>query len=280
MDSFDFLRHRWFQILSAGVIMFLASVQALKFTGNVNFVPTVILIGAFAVPAAFVAYFYDRERRQDKDAHGHTPFDVVTLCFVIGGVIGTVAAGTLEFTTLNGPSVSATIGIGLIEEAAKLVFPIGLFIWWRYRSESDGLLFGVASGMGFAALETMGYGLVSLLKTQGDLTTLENVLLVRGILSPLGHAAWTGLICAALWYGRARTGRVFTWAVPLVFLLVAGLHTAWDFAALAANAVVTYLVYAGLGVVSLSLLVYRIRQAGRPAPAAAVLAPVGNARRT
>ena len=32
--------------------------------------------------------------------------------------------------------------------------------------EADGLLFGIASDMGFAALETMGCGLVALIKPQ------------------------------------------------------------------------------------------------------------------
>jgi RsiW-degrading membrane proteinase PrsW (M82 family) len=216
-----------------------------------------------AVPAAFVAYFYDRERERDRDVHGDTPFDIVTLCFVVGGVIGTVAAGTLEFTTLKNPTAGSAVAIGFIEESAKLIFPIGLYIWSRYRSESDGLLFGVSCGMGFAALETMGYGFVSLLRSQGDVATLQGVLMVRGLLSPLGHAAWTGLACAALWYSRTRTSKALTQGVIWTFLLVVALHSLWDLSSLASNAAITYTGYAGLGVVSLSLLVFRLRQAGR-----------------
>jgi len=50
-----------------------------------------------------------------------------------------------------------------------LAFPIAMFVNWRYRHEADGLLFGVAVGMGFAALETMGYALVSFVQSGGDL---------------------------------------------------------------------------------------------------------------
>jgi RsiW-degrading membrane proteinase PrsW (M82 family) len=30
--------------------------------------------------------------------------------------------------------------------------------------------------------------------------------IVGGVLSPAGHAAWTGLVCAALWRARLRPG--------------------------------------------------------------------------
>jgi len=62
--------------------------------------------------------------------------------------------------------------------------------------------------MGFAALETMGYGLVALIRSQGDVGVLEEVLLIRGLLSPVGHATWTGLICAVLWHKREQTGLI------------------------------------------------------------------------
>ncbi len=47
----------WFQIVLVGVVLFFGAEQALKLTGNINFVPTVILVGAFAIPLAMVAYF-------------------------------------------------------------------------------------------------------------------------------------------------------------------------------------------------------------------------------
>jgi len=62
----------------------------------------------------------------------------------------------------------------------------------------------IAAGMGFAALETMGYGLVSFMQSRGDILILQQVLLIRGLLSPAGHAAWTGFVCAVLWRERER----------------------------------------------------------------------------
>jgi RsiW-degrading membrane proteinase PrsW (M82 family) len=51
--------------------------------------------------------------------------------------------------------------------------------------------------MGFAAFEPMGYALTVLIATQGQIHALEQVLFTRNLLSRAGHAAWTGLVCAA-----------------------------------------------------------------------------------
>jgi RsiW-degrading membrane proteinase PrsW (M82 family) len=59
----------------------------------------------------------------------------------------------------------------------------------RYRSEAAGIVLGVATAAGFASLETMGYGFVSLLQSKGNLGILDEVLLVRGLTSPAGHMA-------------------------------------------------------------------------------------------
>ena len=60
------------------------------------------------------------------------------------------------------------------------------------------MIIGVASGMGFATLETMGYGFSALLSS-GNLAEVDQTLLLRALLSPAGHVAWTGLTAAALW---------------------------------------------------------------------------------
>lgn len=99
----------------------------------------------------------------------------------------------------------------------------------RYRSEAAGIILSVAAAMGFAALETMGYGFVTLLQSRGNLAVLDEVLLVRGLFSPAGHAAWTGLICAALWRERLRAGsRVINGKVISAFVSAFVLHALWD----------------------------------------------------
>ncbi|MDT7616985.1 MAG: protease PrsW [Pseudonocardiales bacterium] len=86
--------------------------------------------------------------------------------------------------------------------------PLGILLATRYRANpADGLLVGVAVGTGFAVLETLGYGFVILPTTGGDLLATEGTLILRGLLSPAAHIAWTGLAAAALWHAHAQRWR-------------------------------------------------------------------------
>lgn len=216
-------RWAWVVVLALGVALFVAVERALVTTGSPNFVPSVILLGSVVGPATFVTYVYGRGGSWD------VPLPVLGLAALFGGVIGTVVAGILEYDTLVRLGTVPTLYVGVIEEAAKLTVPLAVLIFTRYRSPADGLVVGVTVGMGFAALETMGYGFVTLLQSHGNVGSLEHLLLIRGLLSPFGHAAWTGLACTALYrawgaFGRRGTARRFV----LTFLLVAVLHGLWD----------------------------------------------------
>lgn len=248
-----------------GLIVFIATEQALKFTGNPNFFPTAILFGAFLVPVTFIAYIYDRIPAREVS------LSCILICFLGGGAIGVITAGVLEFSTLQGMSILGLFGIGVIEEVSKLIFPAVQYFRGRYRSEADGLLFGVAAGMGFAALETMGYGLVTLIQSQGNIGALEEVLLIRGLLSPAGHAAWTGLVCAVLWRERENKKHgIFSLPVIGTLVLAVVLHALWDI--INSMSVTTVaglvLVIAGniaVAAVSLALLMRRVRETIRQA---------------
>jgi RsiW-degrading membrane proteinase PrsW (M82 family) len=182
----------------------------------------------------------------------------------VGGILGLIVAGVLEFETLRNAGLFQILGISFIEEAVKLIFPIGMYITWKYRHEADGLLFGVAAGMGFAALETMGYGLTSLIQSNGQIGAMQQILVDRGLLSPAGHAAWTGLVCAALWRKREHTHRFLNFSVIGTFLLAVVLHTLWNVTSLTSTNTPAQLTWVTLGFLtvggfSLSLLISRFR---------------------
>lgn len=255
-----FYRQRWFQVLAIGLIFFAVTVQAIRMTGNPSFFPTVILVGAFVVPVTFVIYFYEHVRDRDIS------LVLLTTCFFVGGLLGLVAAGLMEYGALRGMGISSLLGVGLIEESVKLVFPIAMFVSWKYRHEADGLLFGVAAGMGFAALETMGYALVSLIQSRGDVSVLEQVLLVRGFLSPAGHAAWTGFVCAVLWRQRQRTGHILGLPVIGAFLVAVLLHAMWNIVNTIQTPTLLLTGFSIIGsliivVISLTLVLRRFREA-------------------
>jgi protease PrsW len=240
------LRRRWLQILLSGLVLLLLVERTLIATSSPNYIPSVILLGAFLVPITFTTYLYERLPSWD------VPLPALAVCFLWGGVLGTVVAGTLEYDVARSLGFLPKLAIGFIEESAKLILPLGFFFFGRYRSEAAGIVLGVATAAGFAALETMGYGFVSLLTSRGSLGILDEVLLVRGLSSPAGHMSWTGLVCAVLWRERLKAGHAtLNWRVGGAFLTAVVLHALWDtFASLGSTTFVEF-----LGVMSLSLLV-------------------------
>ena len=120
--------------------------------------------------------------------------------------------------------------------------------------------------MGFAAFETMGYALVTFLQSGQDLAALDKVLLLRGLTSPAGHAAWTGLVCAVLFRERLRAGRaVLNWRIIGAFITAVLLHALWNiFNSLSGSPTDNFLsvvLSIEVAVASLTLLILRVREA-------------------
>ncbi|MFF4346215.1 PrsW family glutamic-type intramembrane protease [Streptomyces sp. NPDC001530] len=225
---------------------------ALLSTRNPNLLPALIFFGAALMPAAFVVFVAGR------------PLDfgvgmgVVSATALAGGAIGVTTAGVLEYRTLLLLDVIPMLAVGVIEEAAKLIVPALLLIVIRDRHPGDGVLIGVASGGGFAVFETMGYAFVELINSDGDLAMVDHLLVVRGLLSPAAHMAWTGLTAAALWSAAAQNWRgraVMTSA--LLYAVAVGLHTAWD----SFDSDTSYII---LAVISLSVLIFTTRRLAHP----------------
>jgi RsiW-degrading membrane proteinase PrsW (M82 family) len=257
------LRRHWLQIFVSGLLLLLLVERTLVATDNVNYFPSAILLGAFLVPVTFTTYLYERLPEWD------VPLPPMAICFIWGGVLGTVVAGTLEYDVIQSLGFLPKLGIGLIEEGAKLILPFVFYFLGRYRSEAAGIVLGVATAMGFAALETMGYGFSSLLLSKGNLGVLDEVLLVRGLMSPAGHAAWTGLVCTVLWRERLKAGHAtLNWRVGGAFATAVILHALWDtFASMKTSTLMGFLGVEYVGVlialVSLTLLIRRAREARR-----------------
>jgi protease PrsW len=259
----NLLRRHWLQVLLSGLVLLFLVERTLVATGDPNYVPSAILLGAFLVPVTFVTYLYERLPNWD------VPLPPVAICFIWGGVLGTVVAGTLEYDVMKTLGFLPKVGIGVIEEGAKLILPLVFYFLGRYRSEAAGIVLGVATAAGFAGLETMGYGFVELLASKGNLGVLDEVLLVRGLSSPAGHIAWTGLVCAVLWRERLKAGHAtFNWRVGGAFLTAVILHASWDtVASIKSSTFVGFLSIVLLSLlialVSLTLLIRRVREARR-----------------
>jgi RsiW-degrading membrane proteinase PrsW (M82 family) len=215
---------QWLRMFLGGLLLWVATVVVTFWTANANLVPTIILLGSFLVPATFVVYAF--EHHADQVLTGQRIFTT----FLYGGVLGVLGASILEAEFLKEPSLVTYIGVGLIEEAAKLA-ALWLVAWRlpRYTAR-EGLVLGAVVGLGFAALENAGYAFNAMFTVEGlSLRSLVETEVLRGVLTPLGHGVWTAILGGVLFRAAAARGRLqVTGPVVGWYLVVALLHGLWD----------------------------------------------------
>jgi hypothetical protein len=129
----------------------------------------------------------------------------------------------LDYVLLTG------VGLPLLALLLMVLGPLALFFFRRRFDEVlDGLAFGVASALGFAAAQSIVYTWLlitgPILRTGNALSWALPTIRIS-ILVPLLDAATAGLICAALWaWRRPAEGREVGWlAWPPAAVLVAAL---------------------------------------------------------
>ncbi len=215
-------RSSWGDTLIGALALYAAGVFALELTHNIKLFPAVALIGSFMVPVTFVVFLYNHRHLS------RLTLPVVAEAFFYGGILGVLAASIIEPVFVGPLRFGAAFRVGVVEEAVKLIGV--LLVAWHHRHNSmlDGLILGGAAGMGFAALESMGYAFQAFLGSRGDLTLTVAVTLIRGILSPVGHGSWTAILAGVL-FRQSQAGRFRVDGYVLgAYLLVVVLHGLWD----------------------------------------------------
>ncbi len=212
----------WWRVLLIALALYVAGIAVLFFSGNPNLFPTIIMLGSFMIPVAYVAFFYER-RHVSRLA-----LPTISLSFLYGGLLGTFAASILEPLLISNLNFLTAFEVGLIEEFVKILGVLVIARRWGHDSELDGMILGAAAGMGFAALESMGYAFVALIESGGSLTLTVIVMLIRGLFSPLGHGTWTAILVGML-FRESKNGR-FRISRPVLgaYLTVVILHGLWD----------------------------------------------------
>lgn len=212
----------WWRVLLIGLLFYFATLLALILTGNPVLFPTVVMVGSFMIPVTYVAFFYDRRFLS------RLTVPAIAQGFIYGGLFGVLAASLLEPLFIRRLDFGTAFGVGLIEEFVKV---LGILVIARrlgHDVEMDGLLLGVAAGMGFAALESNGYAFSAFLRSGGSLTLMVFVTLLRGILSPIGHGTWTAILVSVL-FRESRNGHFrINLEVIGAYLTVSVLHGLWD----------------------------------------------------
>jgi RsiW-degrading membrane proteinase PrsW (M82 family) len=158
-------------------------------------------------------------------------FYSLAVTFLSGGTVGIIAVVVLAFVVgkPTGGLLLVPVFAGVLEEPGKFLGTAWRWRHPRYDRPMDGLLLGTVSGLGFAVMETAGYGYTALHEEGGGYAEMVKVMVMRALLSPFGHGLWTGMVAAAFWqcgrnFNRALGSRVFWsalgWAV--------GLHALWN----------------------------------------------------
>jgi RsiW-degrading membrane proteinase PrsW (M82 family) len=107
--------------------------------------------------------------------------------------------------TLLHPSPWLFLGVGLIEEAAKLAALAFLTRGLAVMSVRDGMILGAAVGFGFAAFESAGYAFTALFTVDGlSLMQVVQTEVLRGLLAPVGHGLWTAILGGVLFSASPR----------------------------------------------------------------------------
>ncbi len=143
-----------------------------------------MLLGPFVVPLAALMFYWE------MNIPRNIPLYEVLLMFLAGGVISLFISMIL-FQVI--PMETASFA-AFCEEPGKL---LALAIFLRKPQKKyilNGVLIGGAVGAGFAAIESAGYALNSLVYAG---SAWESVMM-RGILAPGGHVVWAAIEGAAL----------------------------------------------------------------------------------
>ena len=176
-----------------------------------------ILVAIFLVPVLYLVYLYEAQVYRDEPA--------TVLGFTIGGgiVVGIVLtlaerAAYNPYAAISNPLHNAGVGVGtllflgvvvpLIQEAAKPLPALLLPNRADLPETVDGLVLGVAAGLGFSVAESLVAFSSALTSLPAHLEPGNWIypLATLAIFQPLLQGTATGLVVAAVW--RYRRGSV------------------------------------------------------------------------
>jgi RsiW-degrading membrane proteinase PrsW (M82 family) len=214
----------FFKTFALAALVYAGFVFAFNRFDNDLIVPGLIMIGSFVIPFSLLIFFFE------VNVLRNVPLYQLMKLLFLGGILSLILSLFLfEWTKLS--TWLGAMSAGIIEEAGKAAALLLVINKLKYRWTLNGLLFGAAVGVGFAAFESAGYAYLSGVSF-GDSAMLQNITL-RGILSICGgHVLWTALVGGALW--RVRGDRRFQWSMLTdvrfvrVFALCAAMHMLWN----------------------------------------------------
>ena len=211
-------------------LLAIALAAVFLWTGAIFFAVLGGLIGVVGVLGALLWMMFRR-----LHLHEVISFAELNLWGVGGGVVALLVAGAIEYgvaALIHHETPIQGLGIaGPVEETAKILVPVILYVVGRYRDPRAGIALALVSGAMFGLCEDVSY-----LLRQADLTELVSgseihlpdvfTMLFRPFVEVF-HVVLTGFIAAVAW--RAGWVRGKFWPALIgAWLLAAVLHSGYD----------------------------------------------------
>jgi RsiW-degrading membrane proteinase PrsW (M82 family) len=170
------------------------------------------------------------------DRYEREPFWMTLLVFAWGGFGGTsmgclcsmpfVFGATAAGGEVAGEVVGAVIVAPVVEEITKGLAFVFLLLTRHLDNETDGLIYGAATGLGFAAVENIMYAVS--FAGEGTETVLVLVA-VRTLFSAIVHCISSGILGMSIGFACHRSGAARWVLWPAVGLALAiGNHALWN----------------------------------------------------
>lgn len=249
----------FFRLLAYSLILYMGLSLAMLYYKNYYLLPSVMVIGSFAIPIAVLSFFIEVNVRRN------IPITYIIKYFFLGGCLSLVITMFLgdQAANIRLDVLNKTVFAGLLEEPAKILALFPFFINKKYRYKLNGLLLGAVVGAGFEIFESLGYALdqlnkntilanilnlssyigidpseigidLSRIPTEIDpINSMQNTIVMRGVQSlAASHIIWSAIAACALWRVLGKDdfnlSAFFDWRFLRLFLCPVILHCLWN----------------------------------------------------
>ncbi|MFR9728194.1 PrsW family intramembrane metalloprotease [Saccharopolyspora sp. MS10] len=217
------------------IVCGVCSLLALTYYVLVGGVHTTVVSGLLALPTVvvLVALVLLIDRLEPE------PRVLLVLAFAWGA--GVAIVGSFIVNTLSGSMLlplygerlagvlTASVVAPVVEESFKGFFLL-LMLWFRrfeIDGPTDGLVYAALCALGFAFVENVLYYQNGLLDDGGGVAA---IVLVRGVIAPLGHPIYTAMTGLAVAHAARSRGAGRGLVVVLGWFAAVLLHALWNFA--------------------------------------------------
>src|SRR5947207_1449428 len=151
----------------------------------------------------------------------------VFIAIILNTINGAIIAAATKSAQI-GQNFGAVISAPIVEESAKALILLILFLWKKDEFDGiiDGIVYAGMVGLGFAMTENILYYGRAVQEGVGALTF---IFVLRGMAAPFSHPLFTSMTGIGLGWSRQSTNGFVKLVMPVLgFMLAILLHATWN----------------------------------------------------